>query len=150
MSPENKDRRFLSEHERLGAPDFTGTWQGEKYGGEGFFTMYILRKEPTVVRVQTSQVGEIKEDAEAIDGVIFDTIGLAVFTGLLKRDSASFTKIYSESARKRGGSSDKIFYSGNFDEKTGAYLGIFGFSDIKDAGKFSMVSGDKRRAPLKK
>jgi len=150
MGPENKDRRFFSEEERLGNPDFRGIWQGEKFGGEGFFTMYILRKEPTIVRVQSNQVGEIKEDAEAIDGVIFDTIGLAVFTGLLKRDSVTFTKIYSESARKKGGSSDKIFYNGNFDEKTNSYLGTFSFPDTKNAGKFSMATGSKHRAPLKK
>jgi hypothetical protein len=149
MSLESKDRRFSSEQEHLGKPDFTGIWQEEELGRTGYFRMFILKREPAIVRSQTnSSGGEIGRNTELIEGVTFDILGLSFFTGLLGGDSITFTQTYSESARKEGAPCDKIFYKGKYDEKKELYAGTFGFSRIEDAGNFNMTSGTRRKTHL--
>lgn len=113
--------------ERIGKPDLIGSFkQGERPGMN--FRMYILGKKRGNSDVHFNDdafgVGSIPIKSDRIEGVILDSIGLALFSGWMTRDAIVFVKTYSAFGIGNGGATN-ILYKGQYNEASQSYRGTF-------------------------
>lgn len=118
---------------RLENPDYRGSWE---YGVQNAdFSMFVLGQSPTEVDA-LDHSGTMP--ADIIQGVILDPVGLSIFTGTINHERISFTKIYSERARRAGGL-DETFYVGVYVPDQAAFIGEFSSLGDSLGGEFTLT-----------
>lgn len=126
---------------RLGKADFEGSWQGATLFSSGNFEMYLLRENTLPARYRSP--GRIDHRSltgvRNIEGFGFDHIGVWVFSGIVRpNDFITFTKNYSEYARKENDGVSEALYEGDFNFRSNQYEGVFTVPYSKTSGRFSV------------
>lgn len=146
MTLESRPERPSTIEQRLGEPDYTGSWNAEYPVIEGRFRMWVLQRLPTVP--QDNIYGE------RIEGIISDQLGFSIFSGKMGSDLVShrkvieFVKVYSQPARSRG-AFDRIDYRGQLDEEVGIFRGTWSISGTQLSDEFFLVVPQSRTAQVR-
>lgn len=134
MTTESKPNKPITLDERLGKPDFHGSWSDIPGIAPGGFRIFILSRELTAreSEVYGARIEGVVEDID-IRGKIND---LAIFKGVLGEDTSThkgvlrFTKTYPNG--------DKRVFEGELDEKSGVFSGKITFPENQRTGKFTI------------
>ena len=89
--------------QRLGEPNYRGTWAGNHTVGT--FDMYVLRRNLGNIIERNdphSPETHFREAVDNVEGVIFDDLGMSIFSGEIGERSVRFTKTYAQNARHSG------------------------------------------------
>jgi len=130
--------RRSTETERLGTPDFVGSWEGYMSGN---FQMWILRRTPQTVDCSVVPglgiIDGYLMGVDVIEGVIHDRVGFSVFSGVATSESITFVKTYSAAARNNGGFNN-IKYEGRYTGRELCYRGTYSVEGTAITGPFEI------------
>lgn len=96
--------------DKLPKPDFKGEWVRKDHYSE-YFSLYILGRSPFTGNIDDSTFEKLGTSIEVIEGVITDSLGLAIFSGKIGNIGTEFRKDYSYFAQEKGGE-PHLYYFG--------------------------------------